>query len=736
MKKSDKPIIKHILDFLDYCEVEKGLSEKTQINYKRYLQRFVLWLTKTNKENLLPHELTSDHIWDYRLYLSRTQDEKGKNLKKVTQNYYLIALRSLLGFFSAKDILSLPADKIVLPKDAKKEKTVKFLNLEQVEKLLLAPDVSNNIGLRDRTILEALFSTGLRIAELVNLNKEQFATIKDKKDFELSIVGKGDRPRTVYFSERALSWLKKYLLTRRDDEKALFIHFRSKKGSEGRLTARSIERLVKKYSLLAGIPFFTTPHTLRHCLHPLTRIVSTNQILSARKLFFTDSTFLFSLDLQNLKIKKSKVDSKSYHITSLYSIWADGYNLVCSPNHRVFTLGIEGIQEIKVKDIKIGDYIMGIKKIDFKGINYLNLRLWRLIGYILGDGTVSEKRRAVILNDKNINFLKFYQNLVKELLYLNPKIKKMSDRNSYALTIYNQELIKFLREIKIKEKSNIARIPFMLFGATKNELSQFIAGLYDAEGNSGNIRIFSSSIELLKDVQICLLRFSIDSHINKRVRTVMLPQKREFRHTFFTLNVLHRPDQIRFINEIPTLKADKLIIENDYFGDKIPVNKILYEIKKDTVKKDIVWIDSLRQLGINYLGRYTLKNMIPVKNTVNKIILQLKKKGYKSYLFNVLKNLANNDKIKWLKISEKKRLPFGRYSTFDFGVTHNNFITDGIISHNSYATDLLNQGVDLRTIQEFLGHSSILTTQIYTHVTNKRLRDIHRKFHSGKNLKE
>lgn len=128
--------------------------------------------------------------------------------------------------------------------------------------------------------------------------------------------------------------------------------------------------------------------------------------------------------------------------------------------------------------------------------------------------------------------------------------------------------------------------------------------------------------------------------------------------------------------------------------------------------------------------------MIPVKNTVNKIILQLKKKGYKSYLFNVLKNLANNDKIKWLKISEKKRLPFGRYSTFDFGVTHNNFITDGIISHNSYATDLLNQGVDLRTIQEFLGHSSILTTQIYTHVTNKRLRDIHRKFHSGKNLKE
>jgi len=266
MQKSDKPILKHIPDFLDYCEVEKGLSNRTQEDYQHYLKKFALWLKNNKKENLLPHELTADDIWAYRLYLSRYRDEKGKTLKKVTQNYYLIALRALLGYFTARDIVSLPADKITLQKDAGREKTVKFLNLEQIERLLLAPDIKTATGLRDRAILESLFSTGLRVAELAALNRDQFANIKDKKDFELSIVGKGNYPRTVYFSERALSWLKKYLDTRKDKEKALFIHYRSRRDVEGRLTPRSIERIVKKYAILAGVPIFTTPHTLRHSM--------------------------------------------------------------------------------------------------------------------------------------------------------------------------------------------------------------------------------------------------------------------------------------------------------------------------------------------------------------------------------------------------------------------------------------------------------------------------------------
>jgi len=266
MKKSNTPIIKHISDFLDYCEVEKGLADKTQENYQHYLQKFISWLKNTKKETLLPHELMAEDIWAYRLYLSRYTDKKGRPLKKVTQNYYLIALRALLGYFTTKDVISLPADKIALPKAAKAEKTVKFLNLDQVEKLLLAPNTKKPAGLRDRAILESLFSTGLRIAELVALNREQFANIKDKKDLELGIIGKGSHPRTVYFSERALSWVKQYLDTRRDKDKALFIHYRAREDAEPRLTARSIERIVKKCAILAGVPIFTTPHTLRHSM--------------------------------------------------------------------------------------------------------------------------------------------------------------------------------------------------------------------------------------------------------------------------------------------------------------------------------------------------------------------------------------------------------------------------------------------------------------------------------------
>lgn len=267
MKKSNISIIEHIPDFLDWCEVEKGLSEKTQINYFRYLKKFTNWLKSENKQDITPHQFTSDDAWEYRLYLSRHLDPRTQSpLKKISQNYYLIALRALLGYFSSKDIVCLPADKIALPKDARREKTVKFLSLEEVEKLLTAPDSRTKIGLRDRAILETLFSTGLRIAELVALNREQFANLKDKRDLELSVIGKGEYPRVVYFSERSLNWLKKYLAARRDDDGSLFINFRGRRKEDLRLTSRSVERTVKKYAIQANIPVFTTPHTLRHSM--------------------------------------------------------------------------------------------------------------------------------------------------------------------------------------------------------------------------------------------------------------------------------------------------------------------------------------------------------------------------------------------------------------------------------------------------------------------------------------
>jgi site-specific recombinase XerD len=265
MKKSNKPINKYIIDFLEWCEVEKGLSVKTQENYQNFLKKFVEYLEKKNKKDMLPHQIDADEIWNYRLFLSKQRDvNTGKLLKKTTQNYYLIALRALLNFFTDRDIESLPAEKIKLARDAQKEKGIHFLKLEEIEKLLLAPILSDEKGLRDRTILEVLFSTGLRVAELVSLNKDQFNNLDDKKDLELQIIGKGDKPRTVYFSERALNWIKQYLQTRGDSEKALFVNYRSRQTDSRRLTVRSVERIVKKYTLMSGLNLTTTPHTLRH----------------------------------------------------------------------------------------------------------------------------------------------------------------------------------------------------------------------------------------------------------------------------------------------------------------------------------------------------------------------------------------------------------------------------------------------------------------------------------------
>lgn len=262
-----KPIIKYLPDFLDYCEIEKGLSVKTQENYSRFLNKFFVWLSQENLASLLPSKLNSKHIWDYKVYLSRHIDPiKKRPLKKTTQNYYLIALRSLLEFFVEKEITSLPPSKVKLAKD-KADKEIKFLKLEQLSRLLNAPDINSIIGLRDKALLESLFSTGLRVAELAALNREQ-VKIKDDTDYlEIAVIGKGEKIRTVYFSKRAVSSLRTYLDKRQDLDEALFVNYKrgaEKSNDSRRLTVKSIEDVVKKYVKIAGLPVMATPHTLRH----------------------------------------------------------------------------------------------------------------------------------------------------------------------------------------------------------------------------------------------------------------------------------------------------------------------------------------------------------------------------------------------------------------------------------------------------------------------------------------
>jgi len=242
MRESSKPIIEHIPLFLNYCK-DTGLAIRTQENYRIYLKKFIKWLEKENKNKLLPHELTPEDIQAYKEYLSHhTAGQNGLPLKKVTQNYYLIALRALLGYFTAKDIVSLPADKITLLGGIKAEKRLNYLNPEQIKALLEAPSQNSPSDLRDRAILAILTSSGLKVAQLKNLNRSQI---------EVEIPG------------GALEFVKEYLKSRHDDHEALFIHYISRKDADRRLTARSIERIVRSYGRKIGLPFLITPETLR-----------------------------------------------------------------------------------------------------------------------------------------------------------------------------------------------------------------------------------------------------------------------------------------------------------------------------------------------------------------------------------------------------------------------------------------------------------------------------------------
>lgn len=241
-------------DYLDYLEIEKNRSVKTRVNYERYLKRF-LGFAKISK----PEQISQDLVRQYRLWLNRqpVRQAQGKpaGLKKSTQNYHLIALRNLLKYSAKRDIKILPADKIELGKQS--ERQVIFLENNELERLLAAPD-----RLRDRAILELLFSTGLRVSELCALNRDSI----NMRSGEFAVRGKGDKIRLVFLSETAKAALKNYLEKRRDVDEALFVRDTKNpaKSENLRLTSRSIERLVKHYSAKAGISKRVSPHTLRH----------------------------------------------------------------------------------------------------------------------------------------------------------------------------------------------------------------------------------------------------------------------------------------------------------------------------------------------------------------------------------------------------------------------------------------------------------------------------------------
>jgi site-specific recombinase XerD len=253
-----------ITEFLEYLEIEKGCSFLTTRVYRHYLDRFYNWLSENSPTTSRVEDIDLELIRRYRLYLAHLRTRNGLLLKRVSQSYHIIALRAFLRYLLVKrDIPTLSPDKIELPKQ--NSRSVSFLDPEQIQRLLNSPQISNELGLRDKAILETLFSTGLRVSELVKLNRDQI----DLKRQEFGVKGKGNKLRVVFLSDTASQWIERYLQSRQDHFKPLFIRYSGsvdtqKNGENMRLTARSIEKIVTKYAKRCGLPIKVSPHTLRH----------------------------------------------------------------------------------------------------------------------------------------------------------------------------------------------------------------------------------------------------------------------------------------------------------------------------------------------------------------------------------------------------------------------------------------------------------------------------------------
>lgn len=248
--------------FIEHLEIERNVSRLTIRNYRHYIQRFIDWFLAQGHTDL--RELNQDVVRQFRVYLARYVDDQGRILGKKTQSYYVIALRSWLKWQIKNDAPVLHPEKIDIPRAESEH--MKFLNRDKIESLMSQPLLSSETGLRDRAMLEVLFSTGLRVSELVNLNRDQIDM--DRKEF--GVIGKGRRPRVVFLSDRAVYWLQRYLVTRVDHWLPVFIRYSGRQpdiisdGSEMRLTSRSVQRLVDKYARQAHLTIKITPHGIRH----------------------------------------------------------------------------------------------------------------------------------------------------------------------------------------------------------------------------------------------------------------------------------------------------------------------------------------------------------------------------------------------------------------------------------------------------------------------------------------
>ena len=523
----------------------------------------------------------------------------------------------------------------------------------------------------DRMFLRTLFQLGCRIHEIKAIEQESL------EEDGVFVKTKGGQPKLKVLTKEFMAELRKYA-----------------KGKSGKIFPMSYNYyyvLMKRLGAQVGHPE-VAPHMIRHCLSPESMVI---QPRGAQPLFnlLLQNTGVMAVDIGTGMSFPGTVTEKAVHDGKMLEIWAGGQRLCCGPEHRLFKSDLRGgIEEIDAKHIRSGMYLAGVRSLKTSDIQTLNPDAWRFIGYFLGDGYM--RKREISLYDKNIKTVEFYKVLLAKQ-NIESKIIRSSDRNSYKLTLSNVYFDNFMREIGVNSEAR--RVPTQAFQSRGEDIAQLVAGFYDAEGNEGtSCRMFNSSVRLLQDIQILLLYLGINGHIDPQWRMVKLPQGKSFHSHIFTLRVGSQYDKARFVSMVPTLKKITSVREpQGYDRDLIPIGHYLKEKVQERRKTGQILPESLSRYGVenHQPTRRNLNNWIPFIDTPI-----------------IHKMLA----FTWLKVNKVLGVNY-KTRLIDIGVSPTEaFIVDGFISHNSRAVDLLDAGMPLPYLQQFLGHASINTTAIYT----------------------
>lgn len=673
-----------VVEFLS--RQKKRLSPGSISEYRRDIIRFLEWI---KLKSIKPLDVVKADLTEYldTVLVSRP-----------TTNRKLAAVRAFYGFLrDSGRVISNPADGIRRYKV--KRRLPKALTRTQVEQAVMS---AGTINLMWATMFMVMYYTGMRRAEAIRLSDYDI----DYDRREIRVIGKGDKERLVRFPPRLATQLAQYktgYLNKFTNPKALFVV-----GHGDPVTANMVEWAFRKVTAQTG--FKVHPHTLRHCLHPDTLVIGQNGPVKVSEV--TKGDGIATVQLCKLTTRRSPIISALHHPwDSLVTIQAGGFDLSCTPEHTLFTFGAFGLTEVQAGALKPGDYIVGLKKLLWQGERPIGTNRARILGYFMGDGCFNGHRGCggITLNDKRHYIAEYYANLLSQLNV--PKVRGHGPRKvllkqrpeqsvSWVTTFHSTTFAKWILDLGCGRNSRTWKISPAIYNLPAYEIAAFLAGFYDAEGSQD--RVTSCNDNFLKGIQLLLLRLGIRSSLEKRVRLKMkLPNGKVIDQVQYDLFIKDGETfwkQVHPLKPKPAATVDRLI----YYPTQSLVKEII-ENKGKILPEDY---------GIHEMKRYT--RLCTKGQNLDKFIAMAKDLGMDVSFW---EQLPGSD-ITPLKVTSIKETKAIYDYLYDFETRDACLVTNGILSHNSFATHALRSGMDIKQIQYLLGHQDISTTSLYLTATD------------------